>query len=81
MRAFELARARGVRAGEGAAFDAEELRFDQLVGQRGAVDRDEASSLRALISCRVRAKRSCRRRSRRAATPRRWWTRRGPMRS
>ena len=41
MRALELARARGVRAGEGAALDAEELGLDELVGQRRTVDRDE----------------------------------------
>ena len=39
--AFEVAGARGQRAGEGAFFVAEEFALEQLLGQRAAVERDE----------------------------------------
>ena len=46
--------ARG-RAGERAFFVAEQLRFHQLGGNRGAIQRDKGSARRGLFSCSVRA--------------------------
>src|SRR4030095_10767391 len=40
---FECASAQTIGAGEGATLVAEQLALDELLGQRGAVDRDERS--------------------------------------
>ena len=65
------------RAGERSLLVAEQLRLDQLLGNRGAVDLHEPLAAAQAVAVDRRARPApCRRRSRRAAAPSRWSARR-----